>query len=234
MSPAEIRVALSELVDPAFGEGQRRFFQHHVETWGVRSHHVNALVREVGRAVRDWPTARRYRLAELLIRTGKLEERILALLLLARFRRECDRCTFELIERWLDKGWIDNWATCDAAATRPGALAVANEPELIAQLDAWTTSPRPMKRRAAVVFLVKEVRAGRHIEEACRIAARLAGDPHDLVKKGVGWLLKDAYPRFPREVVAILGAHPFPALVRRIAGEKMNPADRARVRKKTP
>ena len=53
-----------------------------------------------------------------------------------------------------------------------------------------------------------------------------------MVRKGVGWLLKDAYPAKPKEVLAFLlpRAARAPRLALRIACEKMTASDRAAVR----
>jgi 3-methyladenine DNA glycosylase AlkD len=53
-------------------------------------------------------------------------------------------------------------------------------------------------------------------------------DKDDMVRKGVGWLLKETYPKRPREVIRFLndwraGA---PRLVLRLAAEKMTERDR--------
>jgi 3-methyladenine DNA glycosylase AlkD len=54
-------------------------------------------------------------------------------------------------------------------------------------------------------------------------------DSDDMVRKGVGWLLKDTYPKKPRELLSFL--KPWrdraPRLVLRLAAEKMTPQHRA-------
>jgi 3-methyladenine DNA glycosylase AlkD len=52
-----------------------------------------------------------------------------------------------------------------------------------------------------------------------------------MVQKGVGWLLKETYPKRPKEVVAFLvkNREKTTRLVLRYAAEKMSAADKARV-----
>jgi 3-methyladenine DNA glycosylase AlkD len=59
----------------------------------------------------------------------------------------------------------------------------------------------------------------------------LLTDADDMVQKGVGWVLKETYPKKPREVVAFLKSRAAgaPRLVLRIAAEKMTARDRAAV-----
>jgi 3-methyladenine DNA glycosylase AlkD len=56
-------------------------------------------------------------------------------------------------------------------------------------------------------------------------------DEDDMVQKGVGWLLKETYPKRPSDVVRFLLANRTKTtrLVLRYAAEKMTAADKARV-----
>ena len=109
------------------------------------------------------------------------------------------------------------------------AASIQNQPELIALLPSWTKSPNRWKRRAAAVTLVREARQGRNTAAIFRIAGLLMEDSDDMVRKGVGWLLKETYPRKPKEALSFL--KPWrgraPRLVLRLAAEKMTPQDRA-------
>ncbi len=78
--------------------------------------------------------------------------------------------------------------------------------------------------------MLQEAKQGRSTREIFAIAALLRNDPDDMVQKGVGWLLKETYPRRPREVVSLLtGWSGAPRLMLRYACEKMTQADRAKV-----
>ncbi len=70
-----------------------------------------------------------------------------------------------------------------------------------------------------------------HTALILEIAERMLPDEDDLVRKGVGWLLKEAYAAKPREVVRFLKlrSRQTPRIVLRIAAEKMPPAHRAAV-----
>jgi len=71
-------------------------------------------------------------------------------------------------------------------------LLLAHRPETLALLERWNRSPNRWKRRASVVAFVRKVgESGEFTEEALRLCENLVGDPEDLVRKGVGWALKD-------------------------------------------
>jgi 3-methyladenine DNA glycosylase AlkD len=59
-------------------------------------------------------------------------------------------------------------------------------------LERWNRSPNRWKRRASVVAFVRKVgESGQFTEEALQLCENLVFDGEDLVRKGVGWVLKD-------------------------------------------
>lgn len=226
---ARLREKLSAAADPNFRAGQRRFFQHEVDTWGVRSPEVHALAREVYREVKTWPVSRRNALLTELLKSRKVEEGAMVCYVYRRFARECCAAEFRLFERWIHR-YVDNWAACDGISSWLLAACLANEPRLVNELAGFTASPNRWKRRAAAVSLIQEAKQGRNTKAILKVAGRLIGDSDEMVQKGVGWLLKEAYPRQPRAVVAFLRMHPeTPRRIVRYAAEKMSFADRAAV-----
>jgi 3-methyladenine DNA glycosylase AlkD len=145
-----------------------------------------------------------------------------------RFGNQCGSCEFKLFERWIDR-YVRNWAHCDGVASWLVAAAIANEPALIPQLFVWTRSPNRWKRRAAAVSLIQEAKQGRNSAAIFEVAGLLVEDPDDMVQKGVGWLLKETYPKKPKELMEFLESWRgrAPRLVLRLAAEKMGSRDRA-------
>ncbi len=196
----------------------------------MRAAALRKIEQAAWREVKPWPPAERNRFCELLWKSGKIEEGALAIYLYRRLRKLCGAAEFRLFENWIDR-YVDNWAYCDGVASWLLAAAIENEPSLIARLFAWTASKDRWKRRASIVALLQEAKRGRHTEDVLRIAAALIEEQDDMVRKGVGWVLKEAYPKRPREVVEFLIERKdrAPRLVLRIAAEKMSAQDRARV-----
>lgn len=217
-------------VDPAFRAGQRRFFQHEVDSYGVRTPRVKELIREVYRTVKSWPPAQRNRLMTALWKTGKLESGAIVCHVYRRFARQCAACEFKLFEKWIDR-YVRNWAHTDGVASWLLSACIENEPGLRFELRSWTKSPNRWKRRAAVVALLQEAKKARHVDFVFEIADALIDDRDDMVEKGVGWLLKESYPQSPRETVGFL----MPRRARasrttlRYAAEKMTARDRKEV-----
>lgn len=217
-------------VDAEFAQGQRRFFREEVDTYGVRTAHVKELVKEVWREVKGWPAAERDSLMELLWETGKLEPGVVVCHVYRRLAKSSGTREFEMFEGWIDL-YVRNWAHADGVASWLVAACIENRPELRFRLVGWATSGNRWRRRCAAVGLLQEAKAGRHTEFVLEQAGRLLKDRDDMVEKGVGWLLKEAYPKRPREVVAFLVERGGEATRQtlRYAAEKMSVVDRAKV-----
>lgn len=223
----QIRERLEAAVDPDFAAGQRAFFKHEVQTAGVRRAALGPIISFVAGSVRKWPATERDRLCAALWQ-GSLEEGVIVCHVYRRFAKGCGRREFRLFESWIDR-YVHNWAHCDGLAGWLVAACIANEPELIPKLESWTRSRNVWKRRAAAVALLQEAKKGRNTEAIFRIATLLRNDADDMVQKGVGWVLKETYPKKPAEVVRFLAPWraTAPRLLIRYAAEKMNAGDRA-------
>jgi len=224
----QVRSQLAARADPKFRESAMRFFREPVDLYGVRTPTVRKISQAAWREVKHWPLAQRNSFCTALWKSGKLEEGGVAIEVYRRFAKQCGSAEFRLFVRWLDR-FVTNWGHCDGVSCCLLAASIENQPELIALLPAWTNSPNRWKRRAAAVSLVREARRGRSTAAIFQIAGPLMEDSDDIVRKGVGWLLKETYPNKPREVLSFL--KPWkgraPRLVLRLAAEKMTPQHRA-------
>jgi 3-methyladenine DNA glycosylase AlkD len=98
---------------------------------------------------------------------------------------------FDRIDRMADgfTGWSHVDDVC-ISVLQP--LLMAHRAETLALLERWNRSPSRWKRRASVVAFVRKVgESGQFTEEALRLCENLVEDREDLVRKGVGWALKD-------------------------------------------
>jgi 3-methyladenine DNA glycosylase AlkD len=227
------RAQLKAAADPEFAAGLRWFFKEPVKPHGVRTPKLRELARLAYAQVKHWPVADRDRFVTELWKSGVLEEGVLVCHLYRRFAKSCDRREFAMFEQWLDR-YVRNWSHCDGVSTWLIAASIANRPELMAKLARWTKSKNRWKRRAAAVSLIQEAKQGRSTETIFQICGLLRDDADDMVRKGVGWLLKETYPKRPREVIRFLNAWraSAPRLVLRLAAEKMTAQHRQWLLKK--
>jgi 3-methyladenine DNA glycosylase AlkD len=228
----KVRAELRRLSDARVRQSIDRFFtaDQPVESYGVASPDVKKIAQGVYRELKAWPAAERDRFCTELWASGKNEEGALVCYVYRRFAKSCGEREFRLFTRWLDR-YVKNWGHTDGLSLWLLGASIANEPLLIGELDGWTKSKNRWKRRASAVALVPSARHGVHTREILRIAAPLIPDEDDMVRKGVGWLLKETYPKKSVEVMRFLMPKRVLAsrLVLRYAAEKMSTADRARL-----
>ena len=221
------RSELARHAEPEFAAGVRKFFREPVDPWGVRSADLKQVEKIVARHLRPMTPADRNRYCSVLWEGGKLEEGALVCHVYRAFSRDFGSGEFRLFERWLDR-YVRNWAHCDGLSSWLIAGCLANDPSLKPRVEAWTGARNRWKRRAAAVSFLQEAKAGRSAGEIFRVAVTLANDPDEMVQKGVGWLLKETYPKRPDAVVSFLEESRPPRLVVRYAAEKMTAPDKAR------
>jgi len=228
---SEIRAEFARLADPRAAESAQRFFKDQpVQHGGVTSPQIQRIERDFYPRIKKLPIADRDRLCTALWASGKHEQGAFVCYAYRRFAKQCGAREFALFTRWLDR-YVDNWAHTDGLSLWLLGASIANDATLVDKLDSWTHSKNRWKRRAAAVALVYSAKRGEHTRSILRITAPLIEDEDDMVQKGVGWLLKETYPKKPAEVVRFLVANRAKTtrLVLRYAAEKMTAADKARV-----
>jgi 3-methyladenine DNA glycosylase AlkD len=216
------RAQLKAAADPEFAAGLRWFFKEPVKPYGVRTPPVRELARAAYAEVKHWTVAARDRFVTELWKSGMLEEGVLVCHLYRRFAKICGEREFRMFERWLDR-YVGNWSHCDGVSTWLIAASIANRSGLADRLAPWAKSKNRWKRRAAAVSLIQEAKQGRNTETIFHICSLLRDDTDDMVRKGVGWLLKETYPKRPHEALQFLESWrpSAPRLVLRLAAEKM-------------
>jgi len=224
------RARLRAAADPEFAAGLRWFFKEPVKPYGVRTPLLRELARLAYHDVRLWPVGERDRFVAELWKSGMLEEGGIVCHLYRRFAKSCGEREFAMFELWLDR-YVRNWSHCDGVSTWLIAASIANRPGLADRLARWTRSKNRWKRRSAAVSFIQEAKCGRNTETIFHVCGLLIEDTDDMVRKGVGWLLKETYPKKPRETVDFLDGWRTraPRLVLRLASEKMNERDRRRL-----
>lgn len=107
-------------------------------------------------------------------------------------------------------------------------------PEFIGELKNWTQSDNRWMRRAAAVSLIIPAKRGRYLDDVLEIADALLTDEDDMVRKGYGWLLKEASRQHEDTIFEYVQAHKkeMPRTSLRYAIELMPKERRAEAMKK--
>lgn len=140
-----------------------------------------------------------FSLCEELLKSDYCEEAFIAFQWAYQLRKNYDEEDFQVFESWIEK-YVNNWAKCDTLCNHAVASFIEQFPGYIERLKTWTKSGNMWLRRAAAVTLVLPARKGKFLEDIFEISDSLLQDEEDLVRKGYGWLLKEASKAHRQEV----------------------------------
>jgi 3-methyladenine DNA glycosylase AlkD len=134
------------------------------------------------------------------------EVRLLALLVMVRSYQRGDarlrKAIYDLYASQTHR--INNWDLVDLSAPRIVGAHLLERSQ--APLDRWARSANVWERRIAILATAGFIAAG-DVTPTLRLAQRLLEDPHDLIHKAVGWMLREAAKRDPSATQRFLRAH---------------------------
>jgi 3-methyladenine DNA glycosylase AlkD len=221
---------LLALADPERAAGMARFFQTGPGQYGEGDRFLGLTVPQVTTVARQHlglPVAG----LEELLDDDRHEVRLLALKIMAiecaarRTTAERRRDLRDLYLRRTDR--VNNWDLVDASAPDVlGRAVLAGLPADV--LYRLAASDVVWERRAAIVATLPLVRASQ-LDHTFALATLLVDDPHDLMHKAVGWLLREAGNKDEARLVAFLDEHAatMPRTALRYSLERLSPDVRA-------
>ena len=227
---AQLRRVLKNGGSAEHGAGVQWFFKDEIKSHGWYTADLRRAAVRFRREVRkEHGLDFLIEVADRLFSGPVLEEKIAAVFLLEKLDGEFGDAEFKLFETWLDR--ISSWSDHDALVHDLIAPMIASRPARAKTVFRWAKSPSRWHRRAACVALIRGSRAKMFFPEITKLSDFLLADQDDMVQKGVGWLLKETYPKKPTEVVRFLLANRAKTtrLVLRYAAEKMTAPDKGRV-----
>jgi 3-methyladenine DNA glycosylase AlkD len=222
---AEVVAGLRAVGNP----GDARFLQGYFRTgpgeYGEGDRFLGIRVPVLRRRVRELDPLPLAALDELL-HSPWHEARLLALLaLVRRYQRGTASEQQAVYDLYLARtGFINNWDLVDSSS--PHIVGAHLLERSRAPLRRLARSASVWERRIAILATAYFIRHG-DVSETLRLAAQLLRDPHDLVHKAVGWMLREAWQREPA-VAQFVAAHcrDMPRTMLRYAIEKQPPARR--------
>jgi len=107
-----------------------------------------------------------------------------------RLRKQYTEDTFYIFEEWLKK-YVTDWGDCDDFCTHAFGNLISQHNRLFSKVVEWTDHPDFWVRRASAVVLIYPINKQKAEGiDPFIISDRLMQDPHYLVVKGYGWMLK--------------------------------------------
>ena len=196
---ALIRQDLQLNADEEKRERTQRFFKNSVKLYGLTVPAVNRMAKAYLREMKNRSKQDIFALCEKLWRSGYMEEALLACTWAHSLHESYQPEDIEICERWVDR-YVSNWATCDTLCNHSVGDLIDMYPTLVDVLKRWATSDNRWMRRAGAVSLIVPAKRGRFLEDVFKIADILLLETDDLVRKGCGWMLKEAAEIHQQEV----------------------------------
>lgn len=199
---------LKEMADPVRAVGAQAYFKNTVRCFGVPAPALRAMAAGLYASVKgEWKLAEAVELCRLLLPRPELEAKGAAILIIGRFHKEFGPDLVPLVKDWLERGWLDNWASVDTFCTSSMGALLLKHPELAAVLEGWTGHPDRWVKRASAVSFIKLAKDPEFQPVVYRISAALFPVDDDLIHKAVGWLLREAGKGDARSLEAFLLAN---------------------------
>jgi 3-methyladenine DNA glycosylase AlkD len=228
LSAAAIRKRLCELGDPESARFLRRFFKTGPGQYGEGDRFLGVRVPAIRRIARE---SRGIALdqIETLLHDPWHEVRLLAVVLLGdAYKRGTTEERDVIVRVYLENTKrINNWDLVDISAPNVVGAHLLSRPR--ARLDELARSGNLWERRIAMVSTAAFIRENQ-FDDTLRIARILMNDPHDLIHKAAGWMLREVGKRDRATLEAFLDkhTHEMPRTMLRYAIERFSAADRKR------
>jgi 3-methyladenine DNA glycosylase AlkD len=208
----------------------QRFFQTGPGQYGEGDRFIGVVVpdiRKVAASHKDLSFAEITRLVESPIH----EVRMCGLFILTnQYKKLKDRKEkkkyYEFFVKNIKAGNINNWDLIDVNAPIIGEYLIDSEDPLKV-LTKFAKSRNLWERRVAIIFTFSFIRVGQ-LDLTIAIAKLLLNDEHDLIHKGVGWMLREAGKRDVMLLRKFLAehSHEMPRTMLRYAIEKLPEKER--------
>ena len=210
--------------------GIQWFFKEEIRSHGWRTADLRRAIRSYRKEIlREHDFDFLVRVADQLFSGPVLEEKVAGIFLIENLTEKCGDDEFKLFESWLDR--ISSWADHDGLVHYLISPMVAAKPARAKSVFAWAKSPNRWHRRAACVALIRGARARMFFPEVVKLSDSLLTDQDDMVKKGLGWLLRETAKFDAKRTVPYLMKirERAPRLVLRTACETLPPGVKKRV-----
>lgn len=210
-----------------------RFFKTKPGEYGAGDRFLGVNVPTVRLIVRNYQKTALIEDAEQLLKSPWHECRLAGAYLFNFFYKTGTGLDQKLIySLYLKQTGLNNWDLIDTSAPHIIGAHLIDKP--IAPLKKLARSKNLWQKRIAIVSTLAMIRENR-LEPTFEITELLMHDPHDLIHKACGWMLREAGKRDMKKLEAFLQDHlpVMPRTMLRYAIEKMPEAKRKRYLKKT-
>ena len=224
----ELKKEVQKNADPKRAVVLRRFFQTGKGEYGHGDEFAGLTVPQSRLIAKKYHDLPHFDIAELL-QSKVHEQRLIALLvLIENFRSGDAAAQKKIVDFYLQHtACVNNWDLVDVSADKiVGAYLFARPRAVLFQL---ARSSSLWERRIAIVATQYFIRENQ-FDDTLAIAGLLLNDPHDLIHKAVGWMLREVGKRDQKTLEQFLNqyASVMPRTMLRSAIERFPQAKRQR------
>ncbi len=212
---------------------ERRFHKHdQYVSYSLKAADFHRLMKEFRPRILELKLSERLELAAKLLHKHIGEFGHAGIFVLGESVKELKPKHFSLFNSMAED--FRSWSHVDGFSIGvAGPLLLKFREETLSLLEDWNRSPNRFKRRASVVTFTWQVaKSCKFTEEALRLCENLIWDKEDVVRKGVGWALKDnmrSAPKFVLSYVKDLRRRGVSSTITLYAIRDLNPAQRKKV-----
>lgn len=170
-------------------------------SFGMSTPTVNSILRQFRSTIKGLTKRETFLLVRKLYQEKENECKLFANSVLAQKIEEMTKADVKRIGAVVPL--LGSWSAVDDFCIDVAQKMLFRFPtETLAELRRWNRSKDIWRQRASVVTLTRKVGAsGIYTEELLQFSTQLAFSDHDLVRKGVGWALKDGIVGNPQSVL---------------------------------
>jgi 3-methyladenine DNA glycosylase AlkD len=201
----EVQRRLKKLGDPEHAAVSQRFFKTGPGEYGEGDIFIGVRVpvlRKLAGKFKDLPISE----IKILLHSPIHEERMLAILILVRqFKKGDDKARKHIYELYLKSAdFINNWDLVDVSAEHiVGAYLIDRSRRPLYRL---ARSKNFWERRIAIMATFHFIKH-HEFSETLKISQMLVADPHNLIHKATGWMLREIGKRELKTEEAFLKEH---------------------------
>ena len=198
----ELRNAIEKAAGGRPPEPERRYHKHeNYLCYGLKAREFDNILMEFRPRFLKLPLQERLNLADHLLkeRVGELSHTGIHILIISVDELSPDH--FGFLDHIFE--YFSSWSHVDHLCIyllKP--LLYNYRQETLELLQIWNRSTNKWKRRASVVAFVRQVgKSGEFTDQVIRMCENLVQDSDDIVRKGVGWALKDNLKSAPDRIL---------------------------------
>ncbi len=218
---SDLTKEMKQLAHPKKAQDQARFFKTGKGEYGEGDVFIGIKVPDLRKLSRKYKHLD-FKDLNLLIKSKKHEERQIALFILTLQYQKADRTLQTKIYNYYLKNlkYINNWDLVDGSTPHIVGHYLKNKDKEI--LYTWAQTNHLWKKRMAIMATFDFIR-NHQFADTLKIAQILLNDPHDLIHKAVGWMLREVGNRHETTLHKFLKHHyqQMPRTMLRYAIEKI-------------